>query len=326
MEPKTESTMPASSSTGESAAYLHIVEPTSHHTHSIMLLHGLGDNGPKFGAELLQTGFTSTGHTLPQLLPGARFIFPSAKRRRSSAINRALLRQWFDIARLPDPEYRRETQLQGLAESAAQLEPLVRAEVDEVGAGNVILGGISNGSAMSMALLMALGLPLGGYIGLCSYMPWQRDLLEAVSDTSNEGGLDDEDNPFANDDDATAEEKTPAVRMIEFERDLLGMDPGPELSDDKMLVKTPVFLGHGELDEKKPPAIGKAAAETLRACGYDVTWRLYPELGHWYQVPDEIDDIVDFIEGKVGWELSRTQAGVYDHYTTNTIAGAGAGS
>ena len=71
-------------------------------------------------------------------------------------------------------------------------------------------------------------------------------------------------------------------------------------------LTTPVFLGHGALDEKKPPAIGKAAADTLHAAGHDVTWQLYPDLGHWYQVPEGIDDMVDFLKIKVGWDMTTS--------------------
>ena len=42
----------------------------------------------------------------------------------------------------------------------------------------------------------------------------------------------------------------------------------------------------------------------LRALGYEVVWKLYPGLGHWYKIPDEIDDIVEFIRGSVGWDSS----------------------
>jgi uncharacterized protein YggL (DUF469 family) len=67
-----------------------------------------------------------------------------------------------------------------------------------------------------------------------------------------------------------------------------------------------VFLGHGDADEKKPYALGHAAAETLQALGFDVTWRLYQNLGHWYKVPDEIDDIVNFIQNSVGWSVASS--------------------
>lgn len=70
---------------------VYLVEPRAAHTHTLILLHGLGSNGEKFGKELLETGVTSSGLTLPQLLPGARFAFPTAKWRRSSAFSRAVI-------------------------------------------------------------------------------------------------------------------------------------------------------------------------------------------------------------------------------------------
>ena len=287
----------------ESSTY--IVEPIHAHTQSVILLHGLGDNGYNFGTLFLREGLTFSGCTLTQLLPGARFIFPTAKRRRSSAFRRAKLTQWFDIARLPDPEYRKETQLHGLAESSSQLVPLIHEEVDKVGAQNVILGGISNGSAMSMSLLLALGLPLGGYIGLCSYLPYQKDILEAVMERTD--CKLDKDDVFAQDEEEEAE-KSVEIRALEFERDLLCMEPFTDVIGCRALSTTPIFLGHGELDEKKPPALGQAAAETLRAIGFDVTWKLYSELGHWYKVPDEIEDIADFVKCRVGWRLAGDKA------------------
>ena len=61
-------------------------------------------------------------------------------------------------------------------------------------------------------------------------------------------------------------------------------------------------MGHGELDDKVPWRLGKAAADVMRKAGHDVDWRCYEGQGHWYKVPEQIDDIVDFITNKVGWE------------------------
>jgi len=48
------------------------IEPSSGvHTHSLILLHGLGSNGEIFGRELLETGICSNGMTLPEVLPGS---------------------------------------------------------------------------------------------------------------------------------------------------------------------------------------------------------------------------------------------------------------
>ncbi|KAI0141779.1 phospholipase/carboxylesterase [Xylariaceae sp. FL1272] len=290
------------------------VEPTAKHTHTLILLHGLSSNGEKFGKEFLETGTTSTGKTLRDLLPGARFIFPTAKRRRSSAFGRKRLTQWFDIARLPDPSYRKETQLQGLAESAIEIRKLLRQEVEGAGVSptNIILGGLSMGCAMSLSVLLSLEYPLGGYFGMCGYLPFQQDIEDAAtgkerhaSNSDNNMDDDDDDNPFAaSDEDNSGETDDPAARARNFERDLLGVVDGATLGDHQTASSTLIFLGHGDADEKKPHHLGEAAARTMRAAGYEVEWKLYPDLGHWYKIPDEIDDIVEFIRNRVGWTMA----------------------
>lgn len=281
----------------------YVVEPLAAHTHTAILLHGLGSNGEKFGREFLATAAISSGRTLPALLPGARFVFPTARRRRSTAFNRALLTQWFDVARLADPEYRRETQLRGLAESAAGLLELLRLEMLRVPAQNILLGGISQGCAMSLSLLLALPHPLGGFVGMCGYLPFRKD----ISETTSEEPLAPDDDPFAaaSDSGEDAPPDDPAVLVSRFERDLLCLPPLPGLKRDGTACSTPVFLGHGDSDEKKPYEQGQAAAKTMEAAGYEVRWKLYQGLGHWYKIPDEIDDIVEFVSTQVGWEMSR---------------------
>ncbi|KAF2973013.1 hypothetical protein GQX73_g528 [Xylaria multiplex] len=283
----------------------YIVEPRSKHSHTIILLHGLSSNGEKFGREFLETGKTSAGRTLLDLLPGARFIFPTAKRRRSSAFGRRKLTQWFDIARLQDPSYGKQTQLQGLAESAVEIRELIRREMEVAGvpSANIILGGISQGCAMSLSVLLSLEYPLGGYFGMCGYLPFQQDIENAIN-ASDDGK--DEDNLFAASDDEDSQPIDLVLTASNFERDLLYMDTPRDVATDRNQTasSTPIFLGHGDADEKKPYELGEAAASTMRAAGYSVEWKLYHGLGHWYRIPDEIDDIVEFIRNEVGWEMA----------------------
>ncbi len=65
-------------------------------------------------------------------------------------------------------------------------------------------------------------------------------------------------------------------------------------------LSTPVFIGHGDADDKINPSLGEDACRALRAVGFLVDWRSYKEQGHWYKIPDEIDDIVEFIRVKAG--------------------------
>ncbi|GAB0139377.1 hypothetical protein EsHS_00000031 [Epichloe bromicola] len=266
--------------------------------HTLILLHGLGSNGKKFGTELLETGLTSSGHRLTELLPGARFVFPTSKRRRSTAFGRSMLTQWFDIVRLADPSYRKERQLDGLAESAREILEIIADELKKVQPQNLIIGGLSQGCAMSLAVLLSLEHSIGGYIGMSGYLTYQDDLESVIKDEV------DSDNYFAHPSepqDPTAEAS--AVKVQALERDILDLNSLDCPSQEKTAYQTPVFLGHGKADEKVPCALGEGAARVLRDAGYQVEWKCYENQGHWYRIPDEIDDICDFIAFKVGWEV-----------------------
>ncbi|KAF0638631.1 hypothetical protein FPSE5266_04690 [Fusarium pseudograminearum] len=278
----------------------YIVEPTGPHTHSLILLHGLGSNGNKFGRGLIETGIASNGKSLPDLLPGVRFIFPTSKIRRSSAFRRAKLTQWFNIASLDDPSYRNETQLKGMEESSREIFQLINQEREKVPDKNIILGGISQGCAMGFVCLLAMDFPIGGYIGISSWLPFAADIERLTTKSDDATFSDEDDNPFAvsDDEDNSADA---SVQVRDYARDLLCMDVGTPSNMESL--STPVFLGHGEDDEKVKPELGEEACRILRSVGYDVDWKGYDGLGHWYKVPDEIDDILEFIKEKVGWSL-----------------------
>jgi len=284
----------------------YIVEPSSQHTHTLILLHGLGSNGPKFGSGLLQTGISSNGKTLPDLLPGARFIFPTAKRRRSSAFHRAKLTQWFDIASLDDPSHRSHTQLQGLEESYGEILSILNREAEEVSPKNVILGGLSQGCAMALICLLAIDFPIGGFIGMSGWLPLRHDIEPLVKERA-EDSPSDEGNPFGDSDDGEEADEPvdPVVKVVSYVRDSLDIGDESPPSREASAILTPVFLGHGAADEKIRPELGKRAFETLKSIGFQVDWTSYEGQGHWYKIPDEIDDIVGFIRTKVGWTIGE---------------------
>lgn len=278
---------------------LFTVEPLSQHKHTIILLHGLGSNGLEFGKGLLETGVTSEGNTLARTFPQARFIFPTAKRRRSSAFGRVKLTQWFDIASLDDPALRQETQLQGLAESSQELMELIDSEAAKVSHENIVLGGISHGCAMALSCLLALDHRLAAFIGMSGWLPFRKDLEDIVKGR-NEGC--NSDDPFQDFQGQTQEE--PIVQVVNLYRDLCCL---PEIKPTRTSssIATPVFLGHGSADEKIRPGLGEAACNALELIGYDVSWVAYEDHGHWYKVPDEIDDMVKFLQRKLGWETAE---------------------
>ncbi|KAI6093316.1 acyl-protein thioesterase [Hypoxylon rubiginosum] len=276
---------------------LFIVEPTSQHTHTFIFLHDLGSNGEEFSHQLLETGTCSDGRKLPEVFQGARFIFPTAKSRRSSAYGQAKLTQWFDIASLDDPWHQSQTQLMGLVESTREILKLVNEEVQvlKIPRSNIIIGGHGHGCAMALFCLLALDFPLGAFIGMSGWLPFQPDIEQLLN---YEDEIDKfTDYPFSFFRSTHDEEpRDPAIDVVEYSRDLVCF---PNPIKDATSIATPIFLGHSDLDEKVKHSFGENASTTLSSIGYNVTWKSYRNQGHWYKMPDEIDDIVDFMQHRV---------------------------
>ncbi|KAI1496076.1 acyl-protein thioesterase [Biscogniauxia marginata] len=290
---------------------LFVIEPTSHHTYSFIFLHGLGSSGETFGQELLETGICSDGRKLTDIFPGARFIFPTAKRRRSSAFGRAKLTQWFDLSSLENPWHRPNTQMKGLSESSKEIFNLINKEALKILRDNIIIGGLSHGCAMALSCLLAMDFPLGGFIGMSGWLPFQPDIKgllrsgDEVCDDDNPFGFDDDDDddPFSTRNEATRGQQDIVIDVVNFSRDLLCLTELSNPTRNTTSIATPVYFGHGDADEKIKPSFGETASTTLESVGYNVTWKAYEGQGHWYKVPDEIDDIVDFMRNQVGWKL-----------------------
>ena len=302
-----------------------ILPPSTEHTHSVVLLHGRGSNATRFGLEFLESK-TSTGESLQELFPSVKFIFPTAKKRRSTALKRIKINQWFDNFSLEDPSERQELQYEGLKETAEFMYELVRHEASLLGGvGNVIIGGLSQGCAMALIVLLSFagsgaasdegkctGKPgkefLGGFIGMSGWLPFAQDIASAALPTF-QGGDEGNDDPFgeppvsqdlAERFDVDESMLARQLRVANFVRDIVDLAPLEGQTSQTRLHHTPCFLGHGTADEKVSFHLGEESRDTLRQLGLNVTWKQYDELGHWYKVPDELNDIACFLREDVG--------------------------
>ncbi|KAI1807413.1 acyl-protein thioesterase [Daldinia bambusicola] len=286
------------------------IEPTSNHTHSFILLHGLGSNGREFGKELIETGLTSDGRKLTEIFPGARFIFPTARRRHLprnsssiSMVKQENSKAWFNIASAHDLFYRPYSQVKGLVESHGEITHLIKDECQKVSYENVILGGSGQGCATALFCLLTSWFPLGGFVGMGGWLPFQPDIDILIGSESETLTLDGDigsidECTFASTKEHVHVKRNRIAPVVEFFDDLLDPNGIPHIADRGTSLATPVFLGHGAEDEKVKLCDGEAARRVLKAAGFDVSWNIYMRSDHWYTVPDEIDDIVDFIREK----------------------------
>jgi predicted esterase len=124
--------------------------PQTTHTHTAILLHGRGSNGPEFAEELFSS-LTSTGNNLPDCLPSWRWVFPTARDRWAVAFEEDIC-AWFDAYSLTNIQERQELQVEGLRESVAHILGILETEIAQLDgdASCVYLGGISQGMATAL--------------------------------------------------------------------------------------------------------------------------------------------------------------------------------
>jgi predicted esterase len=300
------------------------------HKQTFILLHGRGSSGEKFGPALLETPIplpssdstatksTTNVLTLASAFPHARFVFPTAARRRATVYGRAHTRQWFDNWKLDPPATdREELQVPGLGETTAYLHGLLRAEIAAVPGGraaDVVLGGLSQGCAAALVLWEGEE-PLGVFVGMCGWLPFAARLDEQLvlagsdQDAVKNRGEEEEDvdddmfDPFERDDPAEEAELDPPTRAVNWLKEEIQIFSAvPSSSTRRGPGATPVFLGHGVEDDRVSVVLGRHASACLSKMGTDASWREYEGLGHWYS-GDMLRDMVEFVHAKTKWEL-----------------------
>ncbi|KAK4649156.1 uncharacterized protein QC761_001640 [Podospora bellae-mahoneyi] len=274
---------------------IHVVEPRAPHAHTIILLHGRGSTGEEFAKELFESKL-STGKTLQEHLGSWRWVFPSSAELWSTAFEEDMP-AWFEAHSLTDTTARQDLQMAGIRDSVRYLTRLLGQEVDRLGgsSGKVVLSGISQGGAIGLWSLLCAGADgaagrLGGFVGASAWLPFADELerhlgreAQAQQDTIRAADTGEVDS------DAFLEELAGATR---------GTLREPNASQQGLL-SVPVFLGHGTDDAYVDVSLGRRAAVVLGKIGLRVEWREYSgaeQEGHWLKEPEELDDIVRFLE------------------------------
>ncbi|RAK89307.1 lysophospholipase/carboxylesterase family protein [Aspergillus costaricaensis CBS 115574] len=251
----------------------HIHLPQGPHTHTAILLHGRGSNGPEFAEELFSSS-TSTGQNLPSHLPTWRWVFPTSKDRWSDRFQEDLC-AWFDAYSLDDITERQESQVSGLRDSVSHVLDVLGKEIELLNGKttHVYLGGISQGMASALWSWFCASSKvqgrLGGVLGFCGWMPF--------AERFDNGDLD------------------RGRRLVEFCSEVVGISAG----DDMRFLNTPVLLGHGTDDPMVSVELGWQVVGIMKRAGMEVEWLEYVGAegdGHWIKAPEGFDAILRFLE------------------------------
>ncbi len=128
---------------------------------SVIVLHGLGADGTDFLPFADELRLDAVGPV--------RFIFPRAPERPVTLNNGHVMRAWYDIK---GSDLQRTEDEPGLRDSFAQVHALLDREVARgVPASRIVLGGFSQGCAITLGAGLRYGQRLAGLVGLSGYLP-----------------------------------------------------------------------------------------------------------------------------------------------------------
>lgn len=243
------------------------------HTHTIILLHGRDSNASEFAKDFLESQ-ASDDRTFPEIFPGIKWVFPTSKIRKSERFQGINMSQWFDMWTTEAPEEREELQVEGLNDSVSSILDLVRVEAAYVEPHCIFLGGISQGCATAIHVLFQLKNEqhLGGFIGLCSWLPFEQRVSEIIAAQSN------------------------TALALQGIRELLQPSvEGTQNFVSKTPIQTPVFLAHSRGDPIIHIKNGEKLCRALNGLEMSVEWHPYDNEEHWLTEPQGVDDIVAFL-------------------------------
>lgn len=282
-----------SSTEAHPAGPVHIVEPQAAHTHTAIVLHGRGSDGPEFAEELFGTCL-SDGSSLATNLPGWRWVFPSSKELWSSTFQE-YIPAWFEAPSLTDTTIGQDLQMASIVESSEYIQGFIEEEVERLHGktSNLLFGGVSQGGALAMWMLFCQGTEfrIGAFFAASTWLPFAENIEKVSPGQAKE------------DVDATGQQD--AAPTEDYDSLIHQAMQGSEVRQHHTSNLTwrsdiKVFLGHGVDDAYVDVELGRRACHVLSSAGFNVQWKEYSgaeQEGHWLQEPNEMDDIYRFILG-----------------------------
>jgi phospholipase/carboxylesterase len=137
------------------------VHPGTEPRATVVILHGLGADGTDFLSFADEMKLAAVGPV--------RWVFPRAPERPVTINGGQRMRAWYDI--VGADLVRREDEA-GLRESFAQVHALLDREVARgMPAARIVLGGFSQGCAVTLGAGLRYGQRLAGLVGMSGYLP-----------------------------------------------------------------------------------------------------------------------------------------------------------
>lgn len=142
------------------------ISPKVAHTATVIFLHGLGDSG---------SGWSDVGRMFATAFPHIKWIFPNAPSLRITVNQGALMPGWYDIVSLERIAAAQDKK--GMLKSCEEINKFIDHEISNgINSKRIILGGFSQGAAMSLLTGLTTQKQLGGIVALSGYLPLGEEI------------------------------------------------------------------------------------------------------------------------------------------------------
>ncbi|PIA19596.1 acyl-protein thioesterase-1 [Coemansia reversa NRRL 1564] len=151
-----------------------VLQARSAHTASVIFIHGLGDSG---------NGWKPVAQLLSQNMPHVKFVLPHAPEQPVTLNGGFRMPSWYDIRSLDSIASNEDED--GMNTSMQKINDLIRAEIDSgTPANRIVLGGFSQGGAMTLFTGLQSEYRLAGLAVLSAYLPIRQRILTRATDSS----------------------------------------------------------------------------------------------------------------------------------------------
>jgi predicted esterase len=155
-----------------------VLPARSTHTATIVFLHGLGDVGESWADALKDMQIA---------LPHVKIICPTAPEQAVTINRGALMTSWHDIKSLAQIDDEGTAQFAGIEASVAIVQSILDSEIrGGIPANRIVLGGFSQGAALTVRTAFAGSVRLAGAVALSGYLVQKTQLLASLALEANE--------------------------------------------------------------------------------------------------------------------------------------------
>jgi len=146
------------------------VPATSRHTSTVIFIHGLGDTG---------NGWKDVADMFSSELPHVKWVLPHAPRQKVTGNMGQVMPAWFDIFSFGFDVAEDET---GMLKSVGWINELIDAEVQSgIDPSRIVLGGFSQGGAISLLTGLTTDKKLAGLAVLSCWLPLNETFKKRAS-------------------------------------------------------------------------------------------------------------------------------------------------